>query len=1274
MKKVLALVLAFVMVFSTIPVAFADTEVSAEAKALATLGMLAGDGDGVTVEYTAKELTRLGAAAALLKLKGLYNEAIAFEGEDNFADVKDYAWAEGKNLMAYLKANPGLGFGGDENGNFNPGAMINEQSYYKVLLETLGYKQTTSEVAGDFAWEEVFDFAEKVGLKPAKAEKFTIDELAKATFAALNAKTKDGKVYVDTLIAAGVVTEELAVAAGVKEEAPAVAVKSAKAMGNSTVLVTFEDDVTAAVENTELYAIEGLEVKAAKLYGTDSVLLETEAMTSGKLYTLVVDEVKVNFTGIAKVSGAPVLEKAKGTDTGLVELTFDKVLDVSALDVENYSIEGATIESAEFDSAMKVVTLKVNGLTARKSYIVKVSNIKSVDGAVLKSASKPFVATSDTVAPKMSKVIADTNTRFKIEFSEYVTTESVENVENYKVKSGSTELQVLSVKDVTTDDDDYTIVEVTTEPQKAVRYEVSVNNLVDKSVLANKMTKESKLSFTGKNPDKTLPKFKSYEYVSRNHVVVTFDEASRLDEATALDPNNYTFNEDVVVEKVEKLPGADADFKSVLLTVSELSLNKSYKLTVEGVQDEYGNEMKKATPGAKRVNADDLAVARVEKVKAISEKKVEIVFSKYLNADTAKALGNYVVNNSIGNPTAVKYEAEKNKVTLTLAEMTAGKTYKVTLSNVLDLAGNEVKAVDVPFVGYTSANDIDAPEIEYVEALNEDVVRIEFNETIDNPTSAVLKIENFTGFDSDGNVKTGSITKTLTARIGYDNNTIVEFSGSSKLTDDEYVITGLTAKDKAGNTYKVALDSDAVTFYGTTAKVENPELLSVVQVSAKKFKLTFSEKVKLGSSSSFAGLSASVDSDDKTIGYLESTSVLKYGKEYKANIGNVFTNYHGHKVVNWEEDGKNTIIVVDLEDEEGPYIESVEAVDRENIEITFNEDIERAGSYEIEYYNDKDKLVKISSSAMTTSIDDNVVTLTLKNAKLESKYTYTLRVLKSAYDVANNSAENEKEEYSFVGSDVRPMDNYVIGVEFVNGTTVKAKLFKSITLPTVTLKVDKDGAANIVDNSTGKEPSLVSPSNGKSATILINTVQPLRAEETYVLTVGTMTFKFDGIVEDELTVEYDATTTKYVFTYSDMDTTHKVYGTVYSTDGSTLTAIGDLNVSGVPVTGTDNLVCEELANNKLLLSAYVESGDNIVLYTFVDAELEEVIEAVLAAYEAEDELNNNTDPAKVEELTAAKEEAEAAAVSAILGYEGPSRTQLLKLLDDPDADEPALNY
>ena len=73
MRKLLAFLLAFTIAFSAAGYmdSYAAASVSAEVNALVDIGMLVGDGNGVTREYTQKEMTRLTAAISILKLRGL---------------------------------------------------------------------------------------------------------------------------------------------------------------------------------------------------------------------------------------------------------------------------------------------------------------------------------------------------------------------------------------------------------------------------------------------------------------------------------------------------------------------------------------------------------------------------------------------------------------------------------------------------------------------------------------------------------------------------------------------------------------------------------------------------------------------------------------------------------------------------------------------------------------------------------------------------------------------------------------------------------------------------------------------------------------------------------------------------------------------------------------------------------------------------------------------------------------------------------------------------
>ncbi|ULL17525.1 hypothetical protein DVH26_25575 [Paenibacillus sp. H1-7] len=182
-----------------IPAWAADNAASANVKTAAQvaeeLGLLQGDGNGVSDAYLSKTTTRLQSAILFLRLKGLEHAAMEFRSADNFSDANQVNDAN-KSILAYLKANPQLGWTGTGNGAFEPSALITSSQYYKVLLETLGYKQDS-----DFRYEDVLDYAKQVGLsRIADAGSLRNDHIATATVEALALKVKgSGKTLADLL-------------------------------------------------------------------------------------------------------------------------------------------------------------------------------------------------------------------------------------------------------------------------------------------------------------------------------------------------------------------------------------------------------------------------------------------------------------------------------------------------------------------------------------------------------------------------------------------------------------------------------------------------------------------------------------------------------------------------------------------------------------------------------------------------------------------------------------------------------------------------------------------------------------------------------------------------------------------------------------------------------------------------------------------------------------------------------------------------------------------
>jgi len=200
---VVSLLLAMVMV----PV---SADVSSQADTVRVLGVLKGDSaEGVTEVYLAKSTNRSQGARILLRLMGLETEADAFSGSATFSDASD-ASSYWQHMLAYLKANPEVGFRGYPDGTFKPNKVMTAQEIYKVLLTSLGYEENV-----DFTWSEVFTFAAEKGLTALYGtQNITNDDLATALVEALNATKKDGVRLINFLVQEGVVTSTKATEAG----------------------------------------------------------------------------------------------------------------------------------------------------------------------------------------------------------------------------------------------------------------------------------------------------------------------------------------------------------------------------------------------------------------------------------------------------------------------------------------------------------------------------------------------------------------------------------------------------------------------------------------------------------------------------------------------------------------------------------------------------------------------------------------------------------------------------------------------------------------------------------------------------------------------------------------------------------------------------------------------------------------------------------------------------------------------------------------------------
>lgn len=345
LKKLLAVIVSIcVLATFTVP-AFAAETTKTDAAICADLGVLKGDGSGVTADYLAKGTTRLQAAILYLRLIGKEAEALAFTGTETFADADEVDWVGGKAILAYLKAHPELGWVGDGT-NFDPNGAASAQMLYKVALEALGYKQGT-----DFQYADTITFAATLGLtKVATIAELTNDNTATALVELLKTKLKDGTMtLVEKLAASDATLKAAAIADGlIVEDVTAVAAQ----ISGTKFTVTFnkEVDTTKATfalkKGTIAVNLKSTTWDEAKKVAT----LEMYAAATDGDYTITVGGLDLKVTTYTVAAKAPVVAKIEFANntlvkTGATDATATvgyKVLDQFGTDITSATAIGGT--------------------------------------------------------------------------------------------------------------------------------------------------------------------------------------------------------------------------------------------------------------------------------------------------------------------------------------------------------------------------------------------------------------------------------------------------------------------------------------------------------------------------------------------------------------------------------------------------------------------------------------------------------------------------------------------------------------------------------------------------------------------------------------------------------------------------------------------------------------------------------------------------------------------------------------------------------------------
>jgi len=1116
---ILALVLGAILPVQVI----ADDDIGYEGRICRDLGILKGHTGIVDEAYLETRPSRLQAAIMFLRLKGLEQEALDYYGGKNFKDAGVVAWEEGRNVLSYLKNHPELGWIGD-GVNFMPYSLIDSRAYYKVLLESLGYKQKI-DGKGDFDWEEVLDFAEDKGLnKVAGTKNFTVRSLAIATVEALNTKMKgERRTLIEYLVDIGDVDKWDAISAGLYSKELDSEVKYVIAISNSRVEVVFEESIEDSdAEDEGLYEIEGLDIKEARIKNEYSIIIETSAMKENTAYTLTLNDEDYSFRGLKKDNTAPKLIKAECKDTNLVELTFDRVLDdETAQDADTYTISGADVVSAKLDSTNTKVRLTTEGIELGRSYELKIRDIKNGDGVTARSITKRFTGKKDTSAPKLSRLTVLNNVRLLLEFSDSsgLDKSTAQDEDNYRITGSSGNLDVESAVVKDRDDDGlWDSVELVTESQESGKsYTLIIEGIKDASASGNSITRAIKKDFRGKSSDKSGPSIEhSPRAVTNTMVEIVFSDSNALDVESACDIDCYDIEGgldilDVRIKNPNDLYSTEG--RTVLLITSKMEKNETYLLTISGICDEFGNEMKSSSSNKKyrfKGLAEDRTPPYIISVECIDSRTLELHFDNQLDEKSAENIINYRID-GLALVTKAVLQQDGKSVRLTVSSLSSGRNHTVQMNSIQDLSGNMMRNVEVDILYSGSHYDDDPPEVDYIDAVNEKEVWIHFDEEV---------------YAENAEMKASGIKFKQAGSVLEDGTAVVMvIDGNKVLKDNEvYEVTELKGIwDMRGNKYEL---EDGLEFYGIDYENDPPKVDGWNQMDVRTFRVVFTEPVLLiGNGVSGiknpSGLSISwtadlnPDNEDSeeaycTVDYTAKNRNIPPDKEFRFNFTEMVKDYAGLGAYDEDddhEDSNSTILESYMEDDEEPYIEYAEAVNCKKVQVKFSEAIREPGSYKITYEDDNGKLRTIDIDFAEVDPEDNTVVNIYTEDKMSDEYYYILEPKSAAVDVAGNKLDIDDLEIEFEGSSIMSSD-YIQGVDMLNEYNLR--VYKSSRISRVSSLYKLDGEGNAVGENLIDSTLRIS-----NNVFRVTSKKPLYKNDKYRITADGVSYSFRGIADDE---------------------------------------------------------------------------------------------------------------------------------------------------------------
>lgn len=869
MKRVLSLVLAFMLVLTSIMPAFAEDSMDSEAgKALESYGVIAGTGNGLD---EGSALTRAQMTVILSQMYGMKAEAEAYAFAPSFTDVPEGQWFTPYVAFAEQK---GWMSGDAAGGTFRPNDAMKAQEVNAMFLKALGYTVEWADV--NMKAEEI-----KIGVTAADTTSVLRGEAFAAMVEVLNTPKMDETDTLGTKLALPNYEPPTPPVTAVK-------VKSAVALNSKVVEVTLTD--AAETVNASIFEVmqgsDAVAVKSAEFapWSTTKkavlVTLETETK-AGTLYTVKSGETSANFGGRAADTTKPTVSEVKQSDFNEFTIVFSEAVMIGDLTVtvaEKYGDKAALAVTGFEYSDSKTITVKTADQAASKLYGTTIKGAADLAGNVMKDdTNDTFVGIAkSTATQKVNAVKAIDYNQVYVEFATNVdfTTLADATWKLEKAYDDKTTVTVLSAAQATKaqtkefDSTNTTSTLQTAATKKGVV--LTVEGTMTTSTLY-KLTADKVMTLYGKEMSTTSSDMSktfvgmskptgtfgldTVKPASATTIEITFARKIEADPASVID--NFTVAEAYGDKTALTITNAELkdDMKTVKLTVSEMKA-VLYKVTTKNQMDIYGNAQKTGTDAEKtfvgtapQTKITSMTITRVDG----SDTQIEVKFNKNVDSSAAD-VSKYSIDSEVGYPEAVSLKSgTTDTVVLTIPKTTEQKIYKLTVKNVANADGVAMDAAGITqtFTGKGIAQGL--PTIEAVVPVDKKTVKLYFDRDVSGSDVKGLGLvwENETTVNAFFNVKknkTGETAATLAGLKAYTDSSnknilyIVD-AEDSWATGDGYSTYTFDITSAFENKVKFGTDITSLEVAATGTSYKAPKVVGVTAVDNATVKVFFDKPV-----------------------------------------------------------------------------------------------------------------------------------------------------------------------------------------------------------------------------------------------------------------------------------------------------------------------------------------------------------------------------------------------------------------------------------------------